>query len=80
MMRVCTSYSSCIAFQKEKKGVDERLERSCWDYIDSQFMTEKSEGEDAKIVRHLLPWRSEGKLCSLYIHNICLHCTFYSFE
>ena len=49
-------------------------ERSCWDSIDYQFMTE---GEDDKVVQHLLPWRSECKLCSLYIHNIC---TFYSFE
>ena len=41
-------------------------ERSCWDSTDYQFMTEESEGEDNKVVRHLLPWRSECKPCSLY--------------
>ena len=41
-------------------------ERSCWDSIDYQFMKDESEGEDDKLVRHLLPWRSECKLCSLY--------------
>ena len=43
-------------------------ERSFWDAIDYHFMTEESEGEDDTVVRHMLPWRSDCKLASLFMN------------
>ena len=49
-----------------KPGLEDR-----WKGISFHFMTEESGGESLEeIVRHELPWRSEGELHCNYIHHL----------
>ena len=47
-------------YNTRKKFLKPGKEETHWNDIDWQFMTEESSGEDGELVRHSLPWRSQG--------------------